>query len=69
MGQEPWSCGYGRRLMFQRMWVRIPAPCTGWTFFTYISCEKCNGVCLKRPIVNDKRGRYWPIFKKQAKIN
>ena len=25
-GREPWSCGYGRRLMFERLWVRIPAP-------------------------------------------
>ena len=32
-GQEPWSSGYGRRLMFQRLWVQIPAPYTGWTFF------------------------------------
>ena len=31
-GREPWSSGYGRRLMFQRSWVRIPAPYTGWTF-------------------------------------
>ena len=27
------SCGYGRS------WVQIPAPYTGWTFFTYI-CKK-----------------------------
>ena len=25
-GREPWSSGYGRRLVFQRLWVRIPAP-------------------------------------------
>ena len=25
LGQEPWSSGYGRRLMFRRLWVRIPA--------------------------------------------
>ena len=31
---EPWSSGYGKRLKFQRLWVRIPAPYTGWTFFT-----------------------------------
>ena len=31
--REPWSSGYGWRLMFQRSWVRIPAPYTGWTFF------------------------------------
>ena len=32
-GREPWSNGYGRRLTFQMLWVRIPAPYTGWTFF------------------------------------
>ena len=30
LGREPWSSGYGRRLMFERLWVRIPAPYTGW---------------------------------------
>ena len=33
LGWEPWSSGYGKRLMFQRSWVRIPALYTGWTFF------------------------------------
>ena len=35
-GWEPWSSGYGRRLIIRRSWVRIPAPNTGWTFFTYL---------------------------------
>ena len=31
---------YGlRRLMSWRSWVRIPAPYTGWTFFTFICCK------------------------------
>ena len=30
----PWSSGYGMSLMFWRPWVWIPAPYTGWTFFT-----------------------------------
>ena len=30
-GREPWSSGYGRILMFQRSWVQIPAPYSGWT--------------------------------------
>ena len=30
-GREPWSSGYGSRPTFQRSWVRIPAPDTGWT--------------------------------------
>ena len=33
--REPWSSGYGRRLMFRRWWVRIPSPYTGWTFFHF----------------------------------
>ena len=33
IGREPWSSGYGRRLMFRRLWVRIPVPYTRWTFF------------------------------------
>ena len=24
IGREPWSSGCGRRLMFKRLWVRIP---------------------------------------------
>ena len=43
----PRSSRYGMRLMFQRSWVRIPAPYTLWTFFTSICCKNCN-VCLKR---------------------
>ena len=39
--QEPWFNGYGRRLMFRRAWVQIPAPYTGGTFFTFT-----NGVLL-----------------------
>ena len=31
--REHWSTDYGRRLVFQRLGVRIPAPFTGWTFF------------------------------------
>ena len=49
--------------MFQRSWVRIPAPYTGWTFFTLISCI----VCLKRLKINEKEARVGPFFKKYAK--
>ena len=31
-GWEPWSSGFGRRLVYWRSWVRIPALYTGWTF-------------------------------------
>ena len=33
LNQEPWSSGYGRKLMFWRSWVQIPEPYIGWTFF------------------------------------
>ena len=66
-GREPWSSGYGRRLMIQSSWVQIPAPYTGWTwhFFTLICCKNCNNVCLKKTENKRKRGRGWPIFRKQ----
>ena len=65
-----WSSGYGRRLMFQRSWVWIPAPYTGCKFgkiFTLICCKNCIG-CLKRP----KRGRGLAHFffkKNQVKLS
>ena len=30
LGREPWSIGYGRRLVYRKSWVRIPALHTGW---------------------------------------
>ena len=51
LGREPWSSGYGRRLMFWRSWVQIPAPYAGWTFFTFLCCKNCN--CFKR-LKNEK---------------
>ena len=56
--QEPWSSGYGRRLMYWRPWVRIPALYNGWTFFKSICRKNCIDACLKI-----KRGRRWPILK------
>ena len=32
LGREPWSSGYGRRLMFERSRVWIPAAYIGWTW-------------------------------------
>ena len=32
-------------------------------FFTYIFCNTCNDVRLKRPKINDKRGQGWPIIR------
>ena len=36
--------------MFQKSCVRIPAPYTGLTFFTFI-CRKNSNVCLKRQVM------------------
>ena len=57
-GREPCSSGYGTPPAFQRSWVQIPAPYTGWTqhFFTHICCKNCN-VCLKRWKQMKKRQR------------
>ena len=65
IGREPWPSGYGRRLTFERSWVRFPAQDTGWTwhFFTLICCKNCI-VCLKRPKINEKEARVGPFFKK-----
>ena len=61
---EPWSSGYGRWLMLEKLWVRIPAPYTGWIWhlFTLICCKHCI-VCLKRPRINEKEAGACP-FKK-----
>ena len=65
-GWEPWSSGYGKRLMLQRAWVRILDQYTVWTFwhfFTLIFCKNCI-VCLKRQKINEKEDRVGPFFKK-----
>ena len=56
------SSGYGLRLMFERLWVPIPMPYTGWTFFTLICCKKWI-VCLKRPKINEEEAGVGPFFK------
>ena len=55
--------GYGRRLMFKRLWVRIPVLYTGWTwhFFTLICCKNCL-VCLKILEINEKEAEVGPFF-------
>ena len=55
-GRESWSSGYVRRLMFQRSWIRIVVPYTGWTFFTCICYKNCI-VCLKKNENKRKRSR------------
>ena len=52
--------------MFERSWVRNPAPYTGWTFghfFALICCHNCI-VCLKKPKINEKEAGVGPFLKK-----
>ena len=65
--REPLSSGYGRRLMFQRSWVWIPAPYTGWTFFTFICCKNCN-VYLKKTKINEKWAGDDPLKKRAGNV-
>ena len=55
-GQEPWISGYGRILMFWRLWVWIPEVYTGWTL---ICCKNVMFV-WKRPWKAHLNG--WPPF-------
>ena len=45
------SSSYGRKLAFKRLRIRIPAPDTGWTFFTFYYYKNCK-VYLKRLKIN-----------------
>ena len=58
-------CGYGRRFVFQKSWVQIPAPDTRWIFFTLIWCKTCI-VCLKKTENERKRGRNVPFCVKMS---
>ena len=69
--RELWSSGYGMRLMFQRLWVWIPAPYTGWSFFTFICCKNYNfyNKCLfEKTKINGKEAGDGP-FKKRNKLS
>ena len=66
LGREPWASGYGSRLMFKRMWVKIPALAIGWTFFKLI-CGKI--VCFKRSKRNEKEAGDWPFLRIFASRN
>ena len=50
--------------MFERLWVRIPALHTGWTFYKLICCKNCSD-CLIRPKKNEKEARVGPFLKKE----
>ena len=60
--KKSWSSGYWRQLMFERSWVQILAPYTGWTFFKLICCKNCI-VCLKRQKINEKEAGVGPFLK------
>ena len=62
-GREHWSIGYGRRLIVWRPWVRIPAPYTGWTFFTLICCKIALMLVWKRLKINEKEAGDDPLKK------
>ena len=65
-GRVPWSSGYGRRLMFQRPWVWIPAPDTGWTWhFSHSFVVKIVLFVWKRPKINEKEAGDGPFFFKK----
>ena len=58
-GQEPWSSGYGMRLIIKRLWVKIPSQ--GGSFLTFIFLYNCI-VAWPRPQINEKEtgdGRFW----------
>ena len=64
-GREPWFSGYRRRLMFQRLWIRILAPETGWTlYFSHWFVVKIV-LFVWKDRKNWKSGWGWSIFKKE----
>ena len=64
-GQEPWSSGYGRRLMSWRLWVWIQAAYTGWNLSHLFSCKIHNGF-FRKTKNKQKRGWDGPL---KTKIN
>ena len=66
LGREPWSSGYGSRLMFQRLWVWIPVPYSEWKFFSHLNVVKI--MCVWKDDNTWKRGRGWPVFLKKILI-
>ena len=62
-GEEAWSSGYGRSLMFWKLWVRIAAPFTGWTFFHAYLFVVIIVMCVWKDENKTKRGLDGPFFK------
>ena len=66
---EPWSSGYGRRLTFQRSWVWIPAPDTGWIWhFSHWFVVEIILFVWKRPKINEKEAGDSPFKKNKKKL-
>ena len=47
--------------MIPRLWVRIPAPNTVRTFFTFICYKNCH-FCWKKTKINEKEAGVGPSF-------
>ena len=45
------------------MFPKVVGSNPGTVYWMDICCKNCNDVFLKRPKINDKRGRGWPILK------
>ena len=48
--------------MFKRLWIQIPAPDTGRTFFTLFCFKNCV-ICLNRPKINYREAGDCPVKK------
>ena len=59
--EGPWSSGYGRRLMFVRSWVWIPAPYTGYSWH-FSHCIVC---LLEKTENKQKEAGFGPFFLKK----
>ena len=63
LGASPWSSTYGRRLEFQRSWVRILVLFTEWKYhFSHIFVVRIIMFFLKRPKINGKEAGDGPFF-------
>ena len=66
LGASPWSSTYGRRLEFQRSWVRILVLFTEWKYhFSHIFVVRIIMFFFEKTENKWKRGRGWPIFLKK----
>ena len=62
--REPWSSGYGRRLMFQRLWVWILTPDRHFSNLFVVKTVMFVWTYENKR----KRGRGWSIFKKDFQV-